>query len=374
MTRISVIIVNYNARYFLKNCIGSIKRSVGVNEIEIIVVDNASTDDSCEMLRADFPEVRLVENTANMGFSKANNQGVAMAGGKHILILNPDTLIAEDTLKNVLQISEMKQDMGVLGVRFIDGSGRFLPESKRNFPDLTAAGLKLMGISRKYYARHIEEKETAAVDILSGAFMFMKKSVFDQIGGFDEDFFMYGEDIDLSYRISQAGYTNYYFGGATLLHYKGESTLKNPAHYKNFYGAMKLFYRKHLDREPVSERLIGLIVNAAIRIKSLRKTEHANAVKPFRKWVYIGNNQGAFDKIQNAYPGTTGEMMHALPDFSLKTDILFYDSACLSFKEIIDFMSANKGRLPRQRIISEDATFLAGSDLSHTRGEVVVFE
>lgn len=357
----------------MKNCIGSINRSLGVNEIEIIVVDNASTDGSSEMLRADFPEVMLIENTANIGFSKANNQGVAMAAGKYILILNPDTLIAEDTLKDVLQISEMKQNMGVLGVRFIDGSGRFLPESKRNFPDLMAAGLKLLGISRKYYARHIAEKETAAVDILSGAFMFMKKSVFDQIGGFDEDFFMYGEDIDLSYRISQAGYTNYYYGGATLLHYKGESTQKNPAHYQNFYGAMKLFYQKHLEREPISERLIGLIVNTAIRIKSIEKTKQTNAVKPFRNWIYLGNDQGIFDKIQNAYPGTTGEMVHSLPEFSLKTDIVFYDSACLSFKEIIDYMSAHKGMLPRQRIISQDGTFLTGSDHSHTRGEVVVF-
>jgi GT2 family glycosyltransferase len=365
--------VNYNAQYFLKNCIGSINRSLGVNGIEIIVVDNASTDESCEMLRADFPEVRLIENPVNVGFSKANNQGVAMAGGTHILILNPDTLIAEDTLRNVLQISELKKDMGVLGVRFIDGSGRFLPESKRNFPDLMAAGLKLMGISRKYYARHIAEKETAAVDILSGAFMFMKKSVFDQIGGFDEDFFMYGEDIDLSYRISQAGYTNYYFGGVTLLHYKGESTLKNAAHYQNFYGAMKLFYQKHLDREPVSERLIGLIVNTAIRIKSLEKTKQAGTTKSFRKWIYFGNNQGIFDKIQNAYPGTTGEMMHSLPDFPISTDFLFYDSACFTFKEIIKFMSAHKDMLPRQRIISEDGTFFAGSDLSHTRGQVVVF-
>jgi len=365
--------VNYNARYFLKNCIGSLNRSTGVKDLEIIVVDNASTDGSCEMLREDFPKVRCIENTVNVGFSKANNQGVAMAGGTHILILNPDTLIAEDTLKNVLQISEMKQDMGVLGVRFIDGSGRFLPESKRNFPNLMAAGLKLLGISRKYYARHIAETETAAVDILSGAFMFMKKSVYDQIGGFDEDFFMYGEDIDLSYRISQAGYTNYYFGGAILLHYKGESTLKNAAHYENFYGAMKLFYQKHLDREPISERLIGLIVNAAIRIKTLGKTDRADAVKSFSNWIYLGNNQGIFDKIQNAYPGTAGEMRQSLPGVSLKADMLFYDSACFSFTEIIDFMSAHRGMLPRQRIISEDGTFFLGSDLSHTRGEVVVF-
>ena len=373
MTQISIIIVNYNAHYFLKNCIGSIKRSTGVNHLEIIVVDNASTDGSCEMLRIDFPEVRLIENTVNMGFSKANNQGVSIASGTHILILNPDTLIAEDTLEKVFQVSEMKQDMGVLGVRFIDGSGRFLPESKRNFPDLMAAGLKLMGISRKYYARHIAETETAAVDILSGAFMFMKKTVFDQIAGFDEDFFMYGEDIDLSYRISQAGFTNYYFGGPTLLHYKGESTLKNPVHYQNFYGAMKLFYQKHLDRESISDSLIGLIVNAAIKIKSLRKPEQADAVKPFKNWIYLGNNQSIFDKIHNAYPGTTGEMIHPLPDYSLKSDILFFDSACLSFKEVIAFISANQGNLPRQRIISEDGTFFAGSDLSYTRGEVVVF-
>ena len=245
MIRISVIIVNYNARYFLKNCIDSILSSDMVDELEIIVVDNHSSDGSVEMLRKDFPQVSCLSNKKNLGFSKANNKAVATAKGDYILILNPDTMVKETTLSAVMAHAEKQAHFGAAGVQFIDGSGVFLPESKRNFPTLKVAGAKLLGYSKYYYANHMSKEAVGEIDILTGAFMFIKREIYLEVGGFDEDFFMYGEDIDLSYRIRQAGYVNLYLGTTKVLHFKGESTIKDQVYLSNFYGALSIFYKKH---------------------------------------------------------------------------------------------------------------------------------
>lgn len=253
---VSVIIVNYNVKHFLFNCLTSVERALK-NSVtgEIIVVDNSSSDDSVAMVKEHFPGVCLIENADNEGFSKANNKGICAASGEFILMLNPDTIIAEDTLSQCVSFMRQHPDAGAMGVRMIDGNGVFLPESKRGLPTPDVAFYKITGISRlfsrsatynRYHAGHLPENETNETDVLSGAFMFMRMEALNKSGLLDEDFFMYGEDIDLSYRICKAGYKNYYFPHTTIIHYKGESTKKSSINYVLvFYKAMEIFARKH---------------------------------------------------------------------------------------------------------------------------------
>lgn len=255
MAKLSIIIVNYNVRYFLEQCLWSVQEAARGLDVEVIVVDNASSDDSLQMLRSRFPEVQLIANKENTGFSKANNQGIALASGQYVLLLNPDTLIGQDCLQQTLAFMETHPECGALGVRMLDGSGTFLPESKRGLPTPAVALYKMTGLAHvfpnshtfgRYHLRYLSEFETHEVDVLSGAFMFLRRDALEQSGLLDEQFFMYGEDIDLSYRIQKAGYTNVYFAGTSILHYKGESTKKRSANYvKVFYNAMVLFARKH---------------------------------------------------------------------------------------------------------------------------------
>ena len=373
LAQISVIIVNYNAQYFIKNCIGSILRSAGVPDLEIIVVDNDSTDGSCELLKQSFPKLKLIRNDQNEGFSKGNNRGVAAAEGEYVLILNPDTILAEDTLKQVYEFAKSTPDAGAVGVRFIDGSGHFLPESKRNFPDLKTAGLKLLGFSKRYYAHHIGQNEKARVDILTGAFMFMKKSVYEEVGGFDEDFFMYGEDIDLSYRISSAGYHNYYLGEQVVIHYKGESTRKDKTYFRNFYGAMRIFYKKHFRPGFIGTWLTDLLVDGLIFIKSNSVHTQEYRLGQGTTWIYIGKDELTYQRLKKRYPTMAGTMMSEASERALETDLLFLDSKELSFKHMITCFSQQRDVASRKRIISEDGTYYLGSDTSYDRGEVVFF-
>ena len=199
--KLSVVILNYNVRYFLELCLRSVQASLdGINS-EIIVIDNDSTDESCTMVKNKFPNVRLIENKQNVGFSKANNQAVLQAKGEYVCILNPDVVLTENTLKNLLNFSESKSNVGVVGCRLIDGSGLFLPESKRNFPKISISIQKFIGIGTKYYANQIAELDSKPVDVIPGALMFLRRSLYNELCGFDEDFFMYGEDIDLSLTI-----------------------------------------------------------------------------------------------------------------------------------------------------------------------------
>jgi GT2 family glycosyltransferase len=253
--KLSVIIVNYNVKYFLEQCLLSVIKAASHIETEILVVDNNSSDGSVDYIRQRFPSVNVIANKDNPGFSKANNQGIRMTKGEFILILNPDTLVAEDTFDICIDFMNKHADAGTLGVKMIDGKGNFLPESKRALPTPEVAFYKMFGLARlfphshrfgKYHLSYLSKDETNPVDILSGAFMFFRKKVLDEVGYFDEAFFMYGEDIDLSYRVLKAGYKNYYLADTTIIHYKGESTKKGSLNYvKVFYQAMIIFARKH---------------------------------------------------------------------------------------------------------------------------------
>jgi len=253
--KLSVIIVSYNVYPFLDNCLRSVRQALRGIEGEIIVVDNASVDRTPQQLQAHFPDVRLIANADNPGFAKANNQGIAVSRGEYVLLLNPDTIVSENTFSECIAFMDGHLDAGAVGVKMIDGSGRFLPESKRGLPTWQASFLKMTGLYRlaprsrrwnAYYQGHIGEDETAPVEVLCGAFMFMRRNVLDLAGWLDEDFFMYGEDIDLSYRITRSGHAIYYLPTTRIIHYKGESTRKASLNYLlTFYEAMLIFTRKH---------------------------------------------------------------------------------------------------------------------------------
>lgn len=270
--KLSVIIVNYNVSAFLEQALSSALKSMRGIDGEIFVVDNHSVDNSVAMVKAKFPQVKLIENHDNVGFAKANNQAIRISSGEYVLLLNPDTLVEEDTFEKCLRFMDETPDCGGLGVKMVDGQGRFLPESKRGIPYPKSSFYKLFGLSKlfpksqkfgAYHATYIGEDETHEVEVLSGAFMMMRKSVLDKVGLLDEDYFMYGEDIDLSYRILKGGYKNYYFPQARIIHYKGESTKKGSLNYVYvFYKAMQIFARKHFSAN--NAKIFNIVIDAAI--------------------------------------------------------------------------------------------------------------
>ncbi len=274
--KVSIIIINYNVKYFLDQCIASILQSEFDEEYEIIVIDNASTDKSVEFIRQKYPEVILIENKENVGFSKANNQGVELSKGEFVLILNPDTILSTHTLKICHDFYKKNQNAGIIGVRMYDGSGAFLPESKRGFPTPFVSFCKIFGLAQlfpssrifnQYYLGHLDEEINHEVDTLTGAFMFMRKDIFLEVGGFDEDYFMYGEDIDLSYRVRASGYSNHYLSETNIIHFKGESTRKMSFDYvRRFYEAMIIFAKKHTAGSSVLA--YTLAIKSAIYLKA----------------------------------------------------------------------------------------------------------
>jgi len=274
--KLSVIIVNYNVVYYLEQCLKSVQKAVEGIEAEVFVVDNNSVDGSCAMVRGKFPWVKLLDNGANLGFSKANNQAIALSRGQYVLLLNPDTVIQETTLREVLAFMDDNPGAGGLGVKMIDGKGKFLPESKRGLPTPWVAFCKIFGLSalfpgsrlfNSYHLGYLDKELIHEVDVLSGAFMLLRRAVLDEVGCLDEAFFMYGEDIDLSYRITRAGYKNFYFPHTTILHYKGQSTQKSSLNYVLvFYSAMKIFAVKHFSRK--NARWYIFLINLAIYLRA----------------------------------------------------------------------------------------------------------
>lgn len=249
--KVSVIIVSYNAKYFLDQCLASVEAALEGVDGEIIVVDNHSPEKSVEFVKPHHPNVKFIALNENLGFAKANNLGVQHAQGEYVLILNPDMLIPEDLFQNILPFADSQPDLGALGIRLIDANGKFHPESKRNIPGFRNTFGKLFGAflsksqTKGYYKTEVGEFEVAPAEILVGAFMLIRKDRYQEVGGFDERYFMYGEDIDLSFSLLNQGYTNYYFGESTAIHYKGESTRKDKKYIKVFYGAMDLFIDKY---------------------------------------------------------------------------------------------------------------------------------
>ena len=274
--QLSVIIVNYNVEFFLEQCLNSVYAALKHVEGEVFVVDNNSIDGSLDMVRSKFPQTTLIANKENAGFSKANNQALKIAKGKYHLLLNPDTIVEEDTFKKVVEFMDAHPEAGGLGVKMIDGKGNFLPESKRGLPTPKDAFYKIFGLSRlfpkskkfgRYHLSFLDLNQTHEIEILSGAFMLMRKEALDKVGLLDEDFFMYGEDIDLSYRLVLGGYKNYYYPETRIIHYKGESTKKSSVNYVFvFYNAMIIFAKKHFSAK--NARSYSFLINLAIYFRA----------------------------------------------------------------------------------------------------------
>ncbi|MFN0083641.1 MAG: glycosyltransferase family 2 protein, partial [Ferruginibacter sp.] len=287
--QLSVIIVNYNVKYFLEHCLLSVIKACSEIDAEIFVVDNDSSDGSEEYLAPKFPSVRFYWNKTNLGFGKANNSVLKDAKGDYILFLNPDTIVPEDCFTKCISFFQSHQDCGALGVRMIDGSGDFLKESKRCLPTPLAGLFKMIGLTNifpgssffaNYYAGHLLEHENSKVEVLAGAFMMLSRKILEITKGFDEAFFMYGEDIDLSYRITKAGLSNYYLGETTMIHFKGESTQKrNRAYTKHFYGAMKLFVNKHYSNKALLKTCMTYLITCATFFAKIKNATFANEKK-----------------------------------------------------------------------------------------------
>lgn len=290
--KLAVIIVNYNVKHFLEQCLISAIDAAKQLPCEIYVVDNNSVDGSIEMVRQRFPSVTLIANNDNVGFSKANNQAMRITNAEYVLLLNPDTVVEQDTFSKVVAFMDQHPDAGGLGVKMIDGKGKFLPESKRGLPTPSVAFYKIFGLSNlfpksktfsKYHLGYLNNDETHEIEILSGAFMLMRKTTLDKVGLLDEDFFMYGEDIDLSYRIILGGYKNYYYPDTTIIHYKGESTKKSSVNYVFvFYRAMIIFAKKHFSQK--NAKLFSFLINLAIYIRA----SWAIVLQTAKKlWLYV---------------------------------------------------------------------------------------
>lgn len=287
--KISIIIVNYNVRYFLDQCLFSVYRAAQKIPIEVIVVDNRSIDGSVAMIQKKYPHVHLIANKTNVGFAKANNQAIRVAQGEYILLLNPDTVLQEDTLEVCLRFMESNPQAGAVGVPAYNGNGKYLPESKRGLPTPWVAFTKVFGLAKLfpksklfngYYLGHLPCDQTYPVPVLVGSFMFIRREVLQKIGGLDEDYFMYGEDIDLSYRITQLGYKNYYLAETKIIHYKGESTRKNSLNYVwSFYRAMAIFVRKHFLRR------YGYVISVILYGAILFRASLAAVKRIFTPWI-----------------------------------------------------------------------------------------
>ncbi len=392
--QVSVVIVNYNVRYFLELCIKSVQAALKKVDGEIIVVDNNSSDNSLEFLTKNYPEVALIANKENTGFSKANNQGVAIAKGEYILILNPDTVIPEDTIEKLLYFYQKNENIGMITAKLIDGSGKFLPESKRGLPTPKVAFKKMFGVSHpkkgKYYATHLDENQSGSIEILVGAFMFLKKEIYTEVGGFDTDYFMYGEDIDLSYKILKEGYQNYYYPSVQVIHYKGESTVKDASYIRNFYGAMRIFYRKHFKLNPFFDliTLTGIHVWQILHFFKLSKPQSKQ--RKISNVLYVGSENEVLVKLQKHYSNAQVHVFAVCEtrvisrfDDAQKIanvceekniDEIVFDAAAHSFSKIIFYMSALKDLNINYMIRPKGSDYIIGSHDRNGKGEVIIID
>ena len=372
--QLTVIILNYNVRYFLEQCILSVQKALEGIDSEIIVVDNASSDDSCDMMKTKFPHIKLIENTVNLGFPKGNNIGVAQAKGEYICILNPDTVVAEDTFVKILnsKFRIQNSEIGIIGCKLIDGTGNFLPESKRGVPTPWVAFTKIFGLYKisnyfgKYYAQHLSENESGKVDILVGAFMMMKRELYLEVGGFDENCFMYSDDIDLSYLVLKTGKSNYYFHDTSVIHYKGESTVRDETYMKRFQEAMQFFYNKHFKKSWFFDVMMRF---GAFVFSLLKKNQQKNKQRIIDEYVVFSKVE---IDLKSSKKVTYLSDLNQFKNLSKKNIEIIFDVTAFSFTEIITFMQSNKGKNLSFKNYISSSNYLIGSDDSKDRGQIIL--
>jgi GT2 family glycosyltransferase len=339
--KLSIVTVNYNVKYYLEQCLDAVFKALKGLEAEVFVVDNCSSDDSLEYLMPRFPAVRFIGNKVNAGFSRANNQAIEQSCGEYVLLLNPDTVVGEDILVNICRYMDENRRVGALGVKMLDGYGRFLPESKRGFPSPWNSFTKMTRLSRLfpysptfggYHLRYLDEDKIHEVAVLSGAFLLLRREAIEKAGSLDNSFFMYGEDIDLSYRIHKSGYSNIYFP-EPILHYKGESSKKNIRYVKMFYEAMLIFFDKHY---PHSNFMVKFFIRSAIVAcgflsvlkKMWKKSLPSNGDMP-RKTVVFNADETSYGEMikimdENREKGVLYRIFH--PDTGATIDALRIDN------------------------------------------------
>ncbi len=364
--KLSIIILNYNVHYFLELCLQSVSAAITNLEAEIIVVDNNSSDQSCAMVKQKFPNVKLIQNNENLGFSRGNNIGVQQAKGQFLCILNPDTVVPEDCFEQLFEFSKIKNDLGLFACRLVDGRGCFLPESKRQIPTPKVAIKKVFGFDKSYYVSDLKPNTSGIVPVFVGAFMMLEKQIYQQVGGFDEDYFMYGEDIDLSYKIVKAGFDNMYYGPIKVIHFKGESTLKDANYAQRFYGAMQIFYKKHFKRNVVFDAAVWVGIKIA---KHLNNNAFAE-IKPVRNHTIVSDKN--YPELENKIAKPLNKVSE-LSKIEADTQVIL-DANYLSFKTIIEtIINSEKNKNLSFRILPKNSNFILGSDSSKSRGEVLHF-
>ena len=377
--QLSVIILNYNVRFFLEQCVFSVQKALENIDAEIIVIDNNSSDDSCAMMKEKFPNARLIENKENSGFPKGNNIGVAEAKGEYLCILNPDTIVAEDTFTKILNSEYCNINSGIIGCKLIDGTGNFLPESKRGVPTPWVAFTKIFGLYKmfpnsslfnKYYAQQITENQSGKVDILVGAFMIIKRDLYTKIGGFDENCFMYSDDIDLSYMVLKSGKVNYYFHETSVIHYKGESTVRDGLYMKRFRDAMQFFYKKHFNSEKSEFSFFSVMMQfGAFAFSLIKKNQQKNEKVKIDEYLVFSNN--ILDLSLDKKVSYLTDFNQFKNNTNTNIEIIF-DMDSFSFKAIILFMEKHKATNITFKNYIKESNFIIGSNNSNDRGEVLL--
>lgn len=357
MPNVSVIIVSYNVRYYIEQCLNSVLHSYP--DVQVIVVDNNSRDKSAEYLRERFPQVEVIANDFNAGFGKANNMALANVTGRYVLFLNPDTVVAERTIPGCVEYMDAHPETGAVGVRMQYGDGRFALESRRSLPTPSVSFWHMTGLGKlfphsrvfaRYHLTYLNRDEVCPIDVVSGAYMFVRKEALDRTGGFDESFFMYGEDIDLSYRILQSGYVNRYLP-LPIVHYKGESTNKTSYHYAQvFYDAMQVFFDKHYHRY---SRLFALTVKVVLAFRKVATYIGQNIVaRKYRltsyteKCIYVGRKE-TFEQVKKLIdassilrePQFIESIANLKPDAQIGAVV--FDADALGYGTIMDWMYNN---------------------------------
>lgn len=377
MPKISVLILNYNVSYYLDICLISVKAAIKNHQVEIIVVDNASPDDSVEMVKANHPDVILVENKENSGYPKGNNLGFKAVNGEWLLILNPDVVVPEDLFDDLLSKKTIG-NQGITGCYLMDGCGQFLPESKRLTPTPWVAMTKILGLYKffpnsswfnKYYAMHIPKNEDGKVDILVGAFMWMKASLYEKLDGFDENCFMYADDIDLCYRAKILGYQNLYDAHVKVIHYKGESTSRDLIYIKRFNEAMRYFYSKHFKKSFIFNWFM-LMTSYMFSVK--KAMEKPIKLKKNEVLYFYPENNQIRENIEQKL------RKNIIPLHNMKAEInkdacIILDNNQLTFKEILKIMDELSSKGLTFRIIPKNRNYFIGSDSKNDKGEVFVF-
>jgi len=367
----SIVILNYNVKHFVDACLQSLQDTIAGKDAEIIVADNASTDGSRSFFKNKYPNVKFLWFEQNYGFAKAYNKAVAHAQGKYLLILNPDTLVSENLLDKLQNFADNHPDFGIIGGKMIDGTGNFLPESKRGIPTpLTALG-KLTKLSKilnfkpfnQYYAPHLTPDQSGEVPILTGAFMFIKRKTYIDAGGFDERYFMYGEDIDLSYTILQSGKKNYYLSKAKIIHFKGESSQKDKAYLTNFFNTTFQFYRKHFRSFPPQEFLMKIFFKIWLL---LHKKKKKKKMKISYNSICFAGQKKHFALIKKHFPQATH--IDRIPNDIKPKNLIIFDTSLFKFSQIIETMENNPAYY---RFYFPTSKTLLGSDYKDQIGSIL---